>query len=229
MKLTKRTRSILQNFASFPEINAVYWEPGKPVVIGSATSSEMAMAELEEQFDKPFLLNIEQFLRLADIFDDPEISFHDTYMQLKEGPNTFKCVLHPLNLRPNLTFPVFKSEGQVTMTLPWTQIQHLRKAASSLADGSTEAVIYFEWNGTEMKVRAQGSVYRQSSFEYNVPSSDFSIQEDVKPFSTYVKDRMLHLLKSDSYKVRVRPRELTHWVGQDVSYAIPFAATKTGL
>lgn len=84
MQLSQETTSVLKNFASINPNLLV--KPGKSLRTISPTKSVMARAIVDESFDKGFaIFDLSQFLGRLSLFDKPELTISDSFMEISEG------------------------------------------------------------------------------------------------------------------------------------------------
>lgn len=84
MKLSKQTLNVLSNFATINN-GMVFYEGNEQRVI---TANKMVLADvtLAESFPKEFAIyDLNQFLAVISLFDDPDIEFEDTKLTIKEN------------------------------------------------------------------------------------------------------------------------------------------------
>ena len=84
MQLSSETTAVLKNFASINPNLLV--KPGTSLRTISPTKSVMARAIVEENFDKGFaIFDLSQFLGRLSLFDNPELTISDSFMEISEG------------------------------------------------------------------------------------------------------------------------------------------------
>jgi len=95
IKLSKKTREILKNFAS---INSnILVNPGNVITTISPVKNVLAEASVDETFDTQFgVWDLNKFLGTVSLFNDPEFEFHEKFVTIsgsKHQPRRFKCLL----------------------------------------------------------------------------------------------------------------------------------------
>lgn len=89
MKLSKETIALLKNFAT---INGnLLIKPGSNLSTISASKSVYATVDVTEDFPSQFgIYDLNEFLGVIALFNDPELNFTDKYVSIKEGRNSVK-------------------------------------------------------------------------------------------------------------------------------------------
>jgi len=90
MKLSEKTISILQNFASINQ--SVLVKKGSALRTISVMKNILAEAQVTEDFPREFAIyDLNQFLNGLKLYKDPELDFtHDSYVLIKEGNRKIK-------------------------------------------------------------------------------------------------------------------------------------------
>lgn len=84
MKLSKRTQGILKNFASINQ--SIVIKPGNNIQTISNTKDVFAKAEIEETFEQQIAIyDLNEFLSVLTVFEDPELNFEDNSVIITEG------------------------------------------------------------------------------------------------------------------------------------------------
>lgn len=89
MKLSKETIALLKNFAT---INGnLLIKPGSNLSTISASKSVYSTVDVKEDFPSQFgIYDLNEFLGVIALFNDPELTFTDKYVAIKEGRNSVK-------------------------------------------------------------------------------------------------------------------------------------------
>ena len=89
MKLNKETIALLKNFAT---INGnLLIKPGSNLSTISASKSVYATVNVKEDFPSQFgIYDLNEFLGVIALFNDPELNFTEKYVSIKEGKNSVK-------------------------------------------------------------------------------------------------------------------------------------------
>jgi hypothetical protein len=84
MQLSKRTQAILKNFASINQ--SIVINPGNVIQTISNTTDIMAKAQIDETFDKKVsIYDLNEFLAVITVFDEPDITFGDDSVTITQG------------------------------------------------------------------------------------------------------------------------------------------------
>ena len=84
MKLSKRTKEILNNFVSIND--SIIFQEGNTISTKSIEGNVIARAEVEEYFPQEFAIyNLAEFLNVIALFDEPEITFEENLCKISEG------------------------------------------------------------------------------------------------------------------------------------------------
>ena len=89
MKLNTNTTQILKNFSSINQ--NIMIKQGNQVRTISPTKSVLARAFLNQEFDSTFAIyDLSRFLGTVSLFNEPELTLKDSYVEIAEGNNKFK-------------------------------------------------------------------------------------------------------------------------------------------
>lgn len=84
MKLTKRTKEVLSQFSLMD--GYIKFKKGKKQALINTHKTVLVEAELDQEIPKEFgPIPIKDFVRLLEIFDDPEVAFKSEQIVVKEG------------------------------------------------------------------------------------------------------------------------------------------------
>ena len=87
MKLSKRTQAVLKNFAGINQ--SIVINPGNNIQTISNVKDVFAKAEIEETFDRRVsIYDVNEFLGVMSLFEDPELEFTDNSVKLSQGSMT---------------------------------------------------------------------------------------------------------------------------------------------
>lgn len=89
MRLSKETLNILKNFAS---INSnILIHPGNQIKTRAPSSNIYAIAKVQEDFDTTVSIwDLNKFLGIISMFNNPDLEFHDKYVDISNGRSTVK-------------------------------------------------------------------------------------------------------------------------------------------
>ncbi len=131
MKFEKNTIEILKNFST---INTnILIKPGNILSTLATAKNIMATAKIKESFDKEFgLFNLNEFLGVLSLFDDPDIDLNEGFMTIYKGKNKVKYVYANPSI---LVFPqkeLKMPSVNVQATLSESNLSQITKSASVL-------------------------------------------------------------------------------------------------
>lgn len=101
MRLSRETFAILKNFAS---INSnILIKPGNKIKTMSCGKNIFAEATVQEDFDTDIpIWDLNQFLGVVSMFSNPDLEFHDNYVDISNGKSTVRYFYSEVTL---LTVP----------------------------------------------------------------------------------------------------------------------------
>jgi hypothetical protein len=176
MKLSKETQSIFKNFAS---INAnLLLREGNQLSTMSENKTIISEVTVTEQFPQNFgIYDVNEFLGVLSLFNDPELSFDNDVVIIKEGKNQirYKAAEEATLKTPSKTiqFP----EAEINFPLSAGDLEHIIKSAGVLKvsdvsfigkDGKLTALVVDKKNPLTNK------------FEIELGSTDKTFQANMK-------------------------------------------------
>jgi hypothetical protein len=131
MKLSKETQSIFKNFASI-NLNLLLRE-GNKLSTMSENKTIISEVSVTEQFPQNFgIYDVNEFLGVLSLFNDPELSFDNDVVIIKEGKNQirYKAAEEATLKTPSKTiqFP----EAEINFSLSAGDLEHIIKSAGVL-------------------------------------------------------------------------------------------------
>lgn len=140
MKLSNDTQSVLKNFAS---INSnIVINTGSELKTISEAKNILAKASVSESFDTSFgIYDLNEFLGVVGMFDDPELNVADDALSLKisQGRRAVKYFFSAPDILTSPSKDIAMPSAEVTFTLTQDDMGQLRKAAGAL--GVTDVVV----------------------------------------------------------------------------------------
>lgn len=176
MKLSKETQSIFKNFAS---INAnLLLREGNKLSTMSENKTIISEASVTEQFPQNFgIYDVNEFLGVISLFNDPELTFDNDVVIVKEGKNQirYKAAEEATLKTPSksIQFP----EAEINFSLSAGDLEHIMKSAGVLKvsdvsfvgkDGKLTALVVDKKNPLTNK------------FEIELGNTDKSFQANMK-------------------------------------------------
>lgn len=207
MKLSKRTQSILKNFAGINQ--SIVINPGNKLQTISNVKDIFAKAEIEETFDtKVSIYDVNEFLGVMSLFEDPELEFNQNSVKISQGKmkQTYYYADASIITTPpdnGVTLP----SNEVTAKLTREQLQSIIKAAS--LNSSTSLTFT---NGNVKVWNSQ--VVNSNTFEINEVASH---DNDYELSISVDKLKMV----ADDYNINICAKGLAQFVGtQSIEYFV---------
>lgn len=216
MKLSKETVALFKNFAG---INSnLLLKQGNKLATISAQKNVMADATVAEQFPDFGIYDLNEFLGAMSLFDDPDLTFQDKYVTIKQGNMSIKYFAADATVltapQKAITFP----EAEINFTLTAANLNMIHKTASVLraadvsivGDGSTVTAVVGD------KKNATGN-----SFSEPVGATD-------KSFKVNLKVENLKMLPGD-YEVSISSKKISRFKSPstDLVYYVAVEADST--
>lgn len=130
MKISKKTLAILKNFSTINQ--SIVISAGNKLQTISNVKDVFGLADIEENFESRFAIyDLNEFLGVVSLFEDPEYSFNDNSVAITEGnlEQTYYFADESVITQPpenGITLP----SVEVTFNLTREQLQSLVKAAA---------------------------------------------------------------------------------------------------
>jgi len=132
MKLSAKTIQILKNFSSINP--SIMFNTGNVLSTISPIKTVMARAQIDETIEKDFgIFDLNRFLGVLSLFDDPELLLCDNYVKVTDGRKSVNFIYaDPITmiLPPNKDIKV--GESYVEFNLTADNLQNLMRASSVL-------------------------------------------------------------------------------------------------
>lgn len=97
MNISTNTISVLKNFSSIN--NSIFVNPGNQIKTISPQKTVLATADVDEDFKKPFgIYDLNQFLSVVGIFDNPDFKFEDTAVTISDKNSSVTYVYADQNM-----------------------------------------------------------------------------------------------------------------------------------
>lgn len=207
MKISKKTLSILKNFAGINQ--SIVVKSGNVLQTISNVKDVFAKAEVEENFPQDFAIyDLNEFLGVVSLFEDPNFDFGESAVTISEGSSKqtyFYADPSVITQAPEkgVTLPSVEVEAKLTKE----QLGTLIRAAA--ANGATDLTF------------ADGDV---KVHDKTVPNSNSYVIDGVSGSAgTYSLSISVEKLKmvSDDYSIAICSKGLSHFAGaQGVEYFV---------
>lgn len=216
MKLEQRTLQILKNFASINP--SLLFKPGNTIsTIAPLTKAVKAQATVSETFPFEFAIyDLSKFLAVISLFENPELSFKDTSVQISQGSQSVdfryadvNSVVAPPNKQLVLPNP------EIEFEMPSAVYQRVVKALGVLqlpeisVQGDSEGIFL----ATIDSKNASSNTYRVQVGPSN--GADFNM--------VFRSDNM-KMLATD-YRVQISSKGIAQFQGDGVEYWVATEAT----
>ena len=219
MKLSKETLTLLKNYST---INShLLFKEGNRLSTISAQKNVMASATVAESFDKDFAIyDLVEFLGALSLFEDPDLTFSDKYVTIKDGKNSIKYFAADPS---NITAPPAKQ-----IQLPSEDVSfHLSAATFSLIQ-RTASVLH----ASDVSIVGDGSTMRIVVGDKKNASSncyESAVGQTDKTFKVNLKVENLKMIPGD-YDVAVSAKKISRFKATghgDLIYYIAVEADTT--
>lgn len=209
MKFDERTLSILKNYTGIN--NSLYIKQGNVISTINQGKSLLAKANVSCNFDKSFAIyDLNRFLSTYSLFNSPEITLFDEYLEIKDKNKSVKYVycspdfiLNP----PDSSLDI--EEGDYEFKIESADLQTLLKATAVMKFPNIEFV-------------GNGSTLIMKSLDVKNPTGDdFSIElgSTDKVFNAVFKTELFRMIL-DTYEVKIIGKGIAQFTASDIIYWI---------
>ncbi len=204
MKISSETISILKNFAGINS-NLVF-KPGKELKTISEAKTIMAKASILEDFPGEFgVYDLNEFLSLYNLMNDPDLTFTDHYLLMSDGSQKIKYFYSEIDILTQPSKDINMPECEVAFDITSDTLDKIRKAAAVLGH-------------SELKFTCDGDQIVASVFdEKDSTANTFDIDLGVSSSSTFnyvFSISNLKMLQGD-YKVSISSKLISNWRNAD--------------
>lgn len=209
MKLDQRTIQVLKNFSSIN--NSILFRPGNVLKTVATTKTILAQATLEQEFPSTFAIyELNKFLSVLSLFDDPELDIQEKFMTIKSGKKRVKYVFADQNtiVAPDESKQIKFPKSIVNFELTSQMLTDLNKALGVLRHPE----IAISGDGANIHIKTVNSK--------DPTSDDFSIEvgETDNTFNFVIKADNIKLL-NDDYTVDIS-MGISRFKSKDLEYYI---------
>ena len=204
MKISSETISILKNFSG---INAnLVFKPGKELKTISEAKTIMANASILEDFPVEFgVYDLNEFLSLYNLMEDPSLEFSDKYLTMSDGSQKIKYYYSEVDILTQPSKDINMPECEVVLDLSMENLQKIQKAAAVL--GHSELSFIGDGNSVV------ASVFNEKDSTANTFDIDLGIGT-TETFNYVFSISNLKMLQGD-YKVSISSRLISNWRNAD--------------
>lgn len=220
MKISKQSLDIIK---SFSQINpSIYISEGSRIKTQPPLNSTIvAIANVPELFPKSFAIyDLQRFLSIISLFDDPEFDFNDEFVLISEGSNKVKywyaaenMIVHPpydkdIKFKP--------SDETIEFDLKEADLNRVLKAVGFLRTPEISII----GDGTNVSIATTNNkVATSDSFSVIVGQSD-------RVFNAIISTDNLKIIVRD-YAVTLATKGLVNFKSEDVEYFVALNKTST--
>lgn len=132
MKLSSETLAVLKNFAS---INSnIVFRGGNTVKTMSEAKNILATANVPEEFPTDIgIYDLNEFLGVVSMFDEPELDFYDNYVRIGEDNRAVQYFFSDPSILTSPSKDIQMPDPEVVFDLSESELATIRKAASTLS------------------------------------------------------------------------------------------------
>jgi len=218
MKLSKETLEIVKNFASINQNMLI--KGGDTLSTLSTNKTVFGNAKVKDSFPSEFgIYDLNQFLGVLSLFEDPELDFKETHVVISEKGNSVKYYNAAKN---TLVVPskdiVFPEADSIVVDISKGALANIHKASNILGH-------------KDLSIVGDGKTVALHVIDKKAPSSNsfnFSIGETDQTFNIYIKIENLKMLPND-YKLTVSPKKISRFANAtgDLTYYVAVESDST--
>lgn len=204
MKISSETINILKNFSGINS-NLVF-KPGKELKTISEAKTIMASASILEEFPGEFgVYDLNEFLSLYNLMEDPELEFGDHHLTMSDGSQKIKYFYSEIGILTQPSKDINMPECEVEILITSTNLDRIRKAAAVLGhselafkshEGEIVASVFNEKDATA------------NTFDINLGTTAYGAFNYVFSISN------LKMLQGD-YTLSISSRLISNWRNDD--------------
>ena len=213
MKLSKATIAILKNFATIN--GGIQFVEGNEIRVGAIDRSVMGIAKVEETFPVDFALyDLNQFLSVLSMFNEPELEFKEDYMIIKQGRNRVKYFYTDSDNIVAAPYELELEPGEETMFISADQLDSLTKASAVMK--LDDFAIVKEGDSIQLIVE-DGEQDSNNEFtidvEFEVDMDDFELQLKMKTLNFVKLDYEISFVDNNQFLIfSNEDNQLTYYV-----------------
>lgn len=208
MKFSKETISLLKNFA---QINGnLLINPGNVLHTISVAKSVYAQVEVKESFPQKFgIYDLNEFLGVIALFEDPEVEFSEKYATIKQGRSSVRYYGADESVLTAPSKAIKVPPADIEFELSADQVNMLLKTAGVLR----AADILIEGDGNELKI-VVGDKKNSSSNNYEVVVGSTS-----DTFKAYIRVDNMKMIPGN-YKVELAAKKIAKFTNESLQYVL---------
>ena len=188
MKLSKATIGILKNFATIN--GGIQFVEGNEIRVADIEKSVMGIAKVEETFPVDFALyDLNQFLSVLSMFDEPELVFEEGYLIVKQGRQRVKYHFTDSDNIVAAPYEMELESGDDSLFISADQLDALTKASAVM--GLADFALIKDGESIQMIVE---DTDQDSNNEFTI---DVEFEVDIDDFELQLKMKKLNFVKLD--------------------------------
>jgi len=222
MKLSSETLAVLKNFSS---INSnIVFRGGSTIKTMSEAKNILASANVSEEFPTDVgVYDLNEFLGVVSMFNDPELEFQDSFVQVREDNRSVKYFFSDPSILTSPSKDIQMPDPEVQFELGDSELNTIRKAASTLS--VSDLVLEYDGSGDLQATVTDLADSTSNSFSLTLKS--VSLPEGT-PFRFVFSVSNFKIL-SGNYRVDVSSKLISHLTAEssDVEYWIALEKSST--
>jgi hypothetical protein len=214
MKLTDKTKTILENFSKIS--NSVYFFAGKTQKVMTPAKTIVAEAEFDEEFPAEFgIYDFAKFLSVLSLFEEPELEFTDKYVTIKDSTTTATYWFTSKELISNVVVPQNKSISlsNVDLSFELSKDDYKYLKSSSSVMNLTNFIIEGDGTAINLLVKdADNDTSNKMSKKVGDTTDTFQYVGDVSNLRMLDDDYDVKVAKAGIIEFASKNNKLKYWV-----------------
>jgi len=223
MKLSSESLAVLKNFAS---INSnIVFRGGSTIKTMSEAKNILASANISEELpDKEIgVYDLNEFLGVVSMFNEPELDFQDSFVQVREDNRSVKYFFSDPSILTSPSKDIQMPDPEVQFELGESELNTIRKASSTLS--VSDLVVEYDGSG-DLKATVT-DLADSTSNSFSLTLKPISLPEGT-PFRFVFSVSNFKIL-SGNYRVDVSSKLISHLTAEssNVEYWIALEKSST--
>lgn len=222
MKLSSESLAVLKNFAS---INSnIVFRGGTTIKTMSEAKNILASANVPEEFPTDVgIYDLNEFLGVVSMFNEPELEFQDSFVQVREDNRSVKYFFSDPSILTSPTKDIQMPDPEVQFKLGDSELSTIRKASSTLSVSD----LVVEYDGSGDLQATVTDLADSTSNSFSLTLQQVSLPEGT-PFRFVFSVSNFKIL-SGNYRVDVSSKLISHLTAEssDVEYWIALEKSST--
>lgn len=214
MKLSNVTIGLLKHAASINP--GIIIDPGSDIFSMHENKTVRMQASVNEDFPKQFaIMNLNQFLNVLSLFDDPELDFKEDHVVITSDTSSQKVVYYysdPEVIKQSNKKLKAEIDYEIEFNLSKEDLGALNKAAATI--GVEDICVYSNKGSSDICVAVLNKARQAGNAFELVVGSDDSLTD--KSFKIYFRKNNLKLTSND-FRVKLSTKGISTWIATDCS------------